>query len=177
MKYKVGDKVRVRDDIRNGDILGGYGITDTMEQMRGEVVTISEVSCDAYRLEEMRYYWTDEMFSGLVIDVEPIQEPEPNPTPRYKVGDKVRIRRDLEAGDYNQCWCTPSMANLAGRVVTILRCVAGEDLFAIRVPEDAEGVEPDWYWSTSMFEGLAEPYTTPSEPAPQVCEDLFDFLF
>lgn len=70
MKYKVGDKVRVRRDLKN-DV--SYGSRHTVEEMmdyKGNVVTISEVRPNHYKIEEdeEEWNWTDEMFEGLVED-------------------------------------------------------------------------------------------------------------
>ena len=68
MKYKVGDRVRVRRDLKN-DV--GYGSRHTVKEMmdyKGNVVTISEVRTNCYWIEEDKkaWDWTDEMFDGLV---------------------------------------------------------------------------------------------------------------
>ena len=70
MKYKVGDKVRVRRDLKN-DV--GYGSRHTVKEMmdyKGNVVTISEVRTNCYWIEEDKkaWDWTDEMLEGLVED-------------------------------------------------------------------------------------------------------------
>lgn len=70
MKYKVGDRVRVRRDLKN-DV--GYGSRHTVKEMmdyKGNVVTISEVRTNCYWIEEDKkaWVWADEMFEGLVED-------------------------------------------------------------------------------------------------------------
>ena len=40
MKYKVGDKVRIREDLVTGGNYGGYVAVDDMTDMGGSVVTI-----------------------------------------------------------------------------------------------------------------------------------------
>ena len=66
MKYKVGDKVRVRRDLEDGETYGGWDALEDMVKMRGEIVTIRRVRSSAYELEENYLMWTDEMFEGLV---------------------------------------------------------------------------------------------------------------
>lgn len=68
MKYKVGDKVRVRRDLEENKAYGGWGALEDMAKMRGEIVTIRRVRRSAYELEEKGLMWTDEMFEGLVED-------------------------------------------------------------------------------------------------------------
>lgn len=65
MKYKVGDKVRVRRDLEENKAYGGWGALEDMAKMRGEIVTIRRVRRSAYELEEKGLMWTDEMFEGL----------------------------------------------------------------------------------------------------------------
>lgn len=67
MKYKVGDKVRVRSDLKAYEIYGSNILTKSMEKFVGKTVTISGVGITSYTIEEMEVaYWTDEMFEGLV---------------------------------------------------------------------------------------------------------------
>lgn len=68
MKYKVGDKVRVRRDLEENKTYGGWGALEDMVKMRGEIVTIRRVRRSAYELGEKGLMWTDEMFEGLVED-------------------------------------------------------------------------------------------------------------
>lgn len=77
---------------------------------------------------------------------------------KYKVGDKVRIRRDLSVN----CDCYPcvikEMANKAGDVVTIDAVNIGTidgDYYEI--------VDNEWYWTDEMFDGLAEDELTVEE--------------
>lgn len=66
MKYKVGDKVKVRDDLMVGNRYSGFGYVDDMSRFSGKIVTIRTVFEDenCYNLNEdiWRYRWTDEMF-------------------------------------------------------------------------------------------------------------------
>ena len=66
MKYKVGDRVRVRRDLEENKTYGGWDALEDMVKMRGEIATIRRVRSSAYELEEKGLMWTDEMFEGLV---------------------------------------------------------------------------------------------------------------
>lgn len=69
MKYKVGDKVKVRSDLKTYEIYGGYTLIKSMEKFVGKTVTISHVGIRSYKIEESEgAYWTDEMFDGLAED-------------------------------------------------------------------------------------------------------------
>lgn len=63
MKYKVGDKVRVRKDLEEDKRYGDDCVVSDMMQMRGIEVTISEIINNTkYRIKECAWSWTDEMF-------------------------------------------------------------------------------------------------------------------
>ena len=64
MKYKVGDKVKVRSDLTLSKLYDGYGVLD--EMIKKNIVTITFVHDDYYEIKEDIFYWTDRMFEGLV---------------------------------------------------------------------------------------------------------------
>ena len=70
MKYKVGDKVRVRSDLEVNMDYGPQTFVREMSQYIGKVVTISETYSNRYNIkeDEDEWYWTDEMFEGLAED-------------------------------------------------------------------------------------------------------------
>lgn len=72
MKFKVGDKVRIKKNLTVGKDYGWFSFWETMEEHMGKVVTIHGISpwMIAYKIAEDNgeYYWTDEM-------VEPIEDP------------------------------------------------------------------------------------------------------
>lgn len=70
MKYKIGDKVKVRSDLKNDVSYGSQCTVEEMMDYKGNVVTISEVAQTRYQIEENEeeWSWTDEMFEGLVED-------------------------------------------------------------------------------------------------------------
>lgn len=67
MKYKVGDKVRVRRDLQINRSYGAYTFVSEMSDYKGSVVAISEAYLTCYCIEEDKgiWKWTDEMFEGL----------------------------------------------------------------------------------------------------------------
>lgn len=69
MKYKVGDKVRVRKDLKEWEQYGRLTFTESMGKLRGNNVTIKEVLSNDYHIVEdnSEYFWTDEMLEGNKI--------------------------------------------------------------------------------------------------------------
>ena len=71
MKYKVGDKVRVRRDLEEYGQYGKYGANRNMAELHGSIVEIKKVENEnqRYEINDNLYYWTDEMFEGLVEEL------------------------------------------------------------------------------------------------------------
>lgn len=79
MKYKIGDKVRIksfkwynRKKNENGNIYcGAYVMTQAMAIYCGKQAIITEVLKDGYRinLDRNRWCWTDEMFEEESIEI------------------------------------------------------------------------------------------------------------
>ena len=84
MKYKVGDKVRVKSlewfnnspKTEGGDVDTSTNIfTKSMTEYCGKIVTIAAISMSSYTIEEdkdtIKWHWTDEMFEdNLYINME-----------------------------------------------------------------------------------------------------------
>ena len=67
MRYKVGDKVRVRSGLENAVM---YGVLcATYEMLKEKIVTIKSVHDGYYKVVEDYYKWTDEMFEGLAEEL------------------------------------------------------------------------------------------------------------
>ena len=71
MKYKVGDKVRVRRDLEEYGQYGKYGANRNMAELHGSIVEIKKVENEnqRYEINDNLYYWTDEMLEGLVEEL------------------------------------------------------------------------------------------------------------
>ena len=84
-KYKVGDKVKVKDNLahRSGYCMAGghhsNSVVPEMLRLRGKTVTIKEAEDAGYHIGEDNgaWCWTDDMFCGAAH------------SQKYKVGDKV----------------------------------------------------------------------------------------
>lgn len=125
-KFKVGDKVRVRSDLKEDkwysmeDDSRRNVVTGSMAKLRGEIVTIIKIEDGQYKIEGSSYVkWTDRMFEGLAKDAEPTSK---YPRPKFKIGDKVKLRQDLhEHKRYGGLTLLRDMKSNEGRVMTIKR--------------------------------------------------------
>ena len=66
MKYKAGDKVRVRSDLKTSVLYGSLYVV--AEMIKKKILTIASVHDGCYKVVEDDYEWTDEMFEGLAED-------------------------------------------------------------------------------------------------------------
>jgi hypothetical protein len=149
MKYKVGDEVKVRNDLIVDRCYNGFYFNKDMARWRGQIVTISEVENKdpCYRIKEdegeYKWGWVDEMFEDTVENK------------KYKVGDKVKIREDLINGEeYGGIDYVSDMDKWKGKVVTISFADndANNDCDCYGIAEDTEA----WNWSAEMFEDVSD---------------------
>ncbi len=72
MKYKVGDKVRIREDLIAGEYYGCEYFSSFMNYFLGKVCTISDMDENTYLLKEdedtCKWRWTDEMIERRIED-------------------------------------------------------------------------------------------------------------
>ena len=61
MKFKVGDKIKVRKGLIVGRGYGDWYFCSSMEQWKGKIMTIREVRSDSYKVEENNWGWSEEM--------------------------------------------------------------------------------------------------------------------
>lgn len=151
-KYKPGDMVTVRSDLqyRTYKMADGKNTMNTTPQMlskAGKKVKIKSVTkTGKYIIEGSIFPWVDEMF---------VNESSVNTTehksdePKFKVGDRVRVRTDLTVGKSyymkNGKWrdsFIEQMTDMKGKVVTISE--ATDQCYNI--------AESDWNWTDEMFE-------------------------
>ena len=65
-KFKVGDKVRLRDDLKVGRDYGGITFLRDMKDLQGKELTIDRISRQGnYILKEGRFYYSEEMLEKV----------------------------------------------------------------------------------------------------------------
>lgn len=72
LKYKVGDKVKIRKDLKIGSVYGSCYVTQEMHDLGGAIVRIIEANeySGEYRIDSFGCYWTDEMFEDVDMEVQ-----------------------------------------------------------------------------------------------------------
>ena len=63
MKYKVGDKVRVRKDLVVDNYYGGVCYVEYMDGFKGRECVITDMDAIAYQIGD--FWWTDEMLEPV----------------------------------------------------------------------------------------------------------------
>ena len=67
MKYKVGDKVKVRSDLNYEKYSEGVPFTSEMDKFKGTVLEVRKIAGEFYEMVGIPYIFTDEM-------LEPVEE-------------------------------------------------------------------------------------------------------
>lgn len=72
MKYKVGDRVKIREDLDTNKIYGSWDCSIDMARCGGRIATIVNCYDDSYHIDvdNESYDWTDEMFENYIEDIE-----------------------------------------------------------------------------------------------------------
>lgn len=71
MKYKVGDTVKIKSDLKTNINYGGYNLnpTGSMTEYLGKETTITKIrdgSSYDLDIDDGHYYWTDEMLEDII---------------------------------------------------------------------------------------------------------------
>ena len=69
MKYKVGDKDRVRKDLKPGNFYGKDYYISSMDKFKGEKCVITGIWDQSYQINNFGYWWSEEMFESIDDDL------------------------------------------------------------------------------------------------------------
>ena len=69
MKYKVGDKVRVRKDLVAGNFYGKDYYISSMDEFKGGKYVITKIWDQCYQINNFGYWWSEEMFESVDDDL------------------------------------------------------------------------------------------------------------
>lgn len=114
MKYKVGDKVRIRTDLKVGERYDGVPIREEMIGLVGKTLTISNVNDFgegdiSYYLNEDEdcYHWTDSMFEDAMTNADRIRNMSDEELAEFLKETVISCRENLflcrECNKYGKC--------------------------------------------------------------------------
>jgi uncharacterized protein YodC (DUF2158 family) len=157
-KFKVGDKVRVKEGLETPRFYGGVFFSSHMRESVGKVGIVIEVQLDNVILYTLdiegfeglkSYVYSAEMLE-LVID-----------GPKFKVGDKVRVKEGLKVGDGdNLCTVTEEMLQYCGKEFTI-STICKKHITLLGCYSRAECFE--WSFTADMLELIQDEPQAPYE--------------
>lgn len=116
MEYKVGDVVRIREDLQEGKRYGECDVMQDMLQFRGVVDTIEYVDKDGdFYLENNPYIWNKDMLE--LVEAKNDKEIKEENNMGYEIGDLVRIKTNLQEGEkYGGCNVIDDMLPFRGTI-------------------------------------------------------------
>ena len=100
MKYKVGDKVRVKENLVVDSRYGNSSFVSQMRKYRGKTMTIDGIKCNnfyVFKEDPDKWFWTDEMLE----DVEDITILVKGNKVIAKRGNKVGIAKCSPEDDFD----------------------------------------------------------------------------
>ena len=65
MKYKVGDKVRVKKDLVPENEYGGLWYVEHMDKFKDKECVITNMDSISYQIDNFGFWWTDEMLEPV----------------------------------------------------------------------------------------------------------------
>lgn len=125
MKYKIGDIVKVKDNLQVDEIYGECYVVECMLKFRGTLDIIESIDKNGdYHLANNNnpYTWSEGMLELIVTkdDLSDEDTVETKNNMKYKVGDVVRIKDNLQVGEkYGMCRVIYDMLKFKGTVDTI----------------------------------------------------------
>lgn len=140
-KYKKGDKVVIRKDLVVGECYGGFGWYKHKEYMKKkDYVVIEKVDSFGDYRTEGGCFITEGMIAGLYVEEDSMKNKD---KPKYKIGDKVVIRKDLEVDEYyGECYWSDDTEYMKDKEYVVIE----------EVDEDGDYlVGGEWYINDEMI--------------------------
>ena len=123
MEYKIGDLVKVRDDLQEDKMYGGCSSIEDMLKFRGTLDFIENIDEDGdYHLANNNnpYVWSEEMLEPIKIKDDLKHEIKKKNNMKYKIGDIAKVRNDLQKGEmYDNCEVLEGMLDYTGLMYII----------------------------------------------------------
>lgn len=141
-KYKVGDKVLIREDLEVSKYYGSCSVVPRMKKYLGQIATIERIDIDGdyeIDLDDKEWSWTEEMIEKLVEEKEET----------FEVGDLVKIREDLRHGNDFEIYVNKDMLEFKGKVGTIIEKSATGS-FVLDVDKG------EWRWTQDMMKKIKD---------------------
>lgn len=104
-KFKVGDKVKIREGLQADGVYGDYACTGVMASMAGRELAVVAVEQDYYTLKDSIFCWTDEMLEPAEpAEIELSFTELIEKLSEWEVGTKFEV--------INEPDCVPAVVNL-----------------------------------------------------------------
>ena len=109
MKYKIGDKVRVRKDLVPNSEYGGVCYVEFMDKFKDKECVITNMDDTSYRINNSEFWWTDEMLEPVddlleyaleklgITKEELKNEMNRNKEDEEKAKEMVKLNKDTQA--------------------------------------------------------------------------------
>ena len=139
--YKVGDKVKIREDLIDEENYGCANFVEPMEEYKGQIAEITMTYDDGeygylIDIDGGVWHWSAEMFED---ECKYLKYPS-----KFKIGDEVRVRKDLEVNkDYNGLTLSDAM----------YQC---HEIMTIETVDDDNYIckESGYWWGEDMLEKI-----------------------
>ena len=152
MKYKIGDVVRIKDDIQEGEKYGELYVMDYMLPFRGTIDIIENIDEDGdYHLANNKnpYMWSEEMLEPIGLKDDLKEEMKEKNNMGYEIGDVVMVKENLQEGEkYGECNVIKDMLKFRGVVDVIKSIDIDGDFYLENNP---------YIWNKDMLESFASP--------------------
>lgn len=125
MKFKVGDKVRVRSDIEVDKMYGRDKFIDEMYKYKNKILTISCVGEEWYAVKENLFNWTDEMLIKVGYTYEDLKKSPLGTKITFEDGEVLVKNEENRFENVSRCRDIANLYNLkddynvSGKIIKI----------------------------------------------------------